>query len=91
MLGIIFWILIECRICLFMEVSAMENRFNNYADNLAKASHLSYLISGGPVVYFNTSVGIEFTLGWSYEKAIEDKSSAQSFLMGLGLQVHLER
>ena len=67
------------------------NRFKNFSNNVVKNKNYSYLISGGPVVYFNTSVGLEFTAGWNYEKRIEDNSNSSSFLLGIGLQIHLEK
>lgn len=66
------------------------NRFNNFG-NTATNKYVSYLISGGPVIYFNTSVGLEFSLGWKYDKAIEDKSTTNSLVVGIGFQIHLEK
>ncbi len=47
----------------------------------------------GPVIYFNSSVGIEFLLGYSYSK--EDIESSlkiinKGFQIAVGLQIHLE-
>lgn len=66
------------------------NRFNNFG-NIANSKNISYQIIGGPVIYFNTSVGLEFTLGWNFDKAIEDKSSVSSSIIGIGLQIHLKK
>ncbi len=48
----------------------------------------------GPVIFFNTSVGLEFLLG--YSSSIEDikdryKNSIQGFQIGIGFQIHLEK
>lgn len=48
----------------------------------------------GPVVYFNSSVGIEFLLG--YSASAEDvegyqKETRNGFQIGIGLQIHLEK
>lgn len=51
----------------------------------------NYTFLAGPVLYFNQSVGIEFTLGYYHNKAINIDNSKNSFQMGLGLQVHLEK
>lgn len=67
------------------------SRFKNSGSSLTKAKNISYIIAGGPVVYFNTSVGLEFTAGWNYLKTINEKSSSNSLLLGIGLQIHLEK
>lgn len=48
----------------------------------------------GPVVYFNSSVGIEFLLG--YSSSLEDvegfqKEKRKGFQIGIGFQIHLEK
>lgn len=67
------------------------SRFNNLGNPISKSKNLSYSLTGGPVVYFNSSVGLEFTVGWTYEKALEDKSSVSSAIVGIGFQIHLEK
>lgn len=66
-------------------------RFNNFGNNISTAKNISYSISGGPVIFFNSSVGLEFTAGYNYEKALEDKSNVSSLILGIGLQIHLEK
>ncbi len=48
----------------------------------------------GPVLYFNSSVGIEFLLG--YSSSVEDvegyqKETRKGFQIGIGFQIHLEK
>lgn len=48
----------------------------------------------GPVVYFNSSVGMEFLLG--YSSSLEDvesfqKETKKGFQIGIGFQIHLEK
>lgn len=48
----------------------------------------------GPVVYFNSSVGLEFLLG--YSSSLEDveqanKESRKGFQIGIGFQIHLQK
>ena len=51
-----------------------------------------YSISAGPIVYFNQSVGIEFSIGYSNTKYAGDANTKNStILVGIGLQVHLEK
>jgi len=82
-----------------------ENQINlfvnaNYAYNINKINNsgtkgtmtsYNYSFSGGPVVYFNSSVGLEFTIGWYHYKSIDDKSFTNSIRLGLGFQIHLEK
>jgi hypothetical protein len=51
-------------------------------------------ISAGPVIYFNSSVGIEFLVGYRYE--LEDvelasKDLKKGFQVSFGLQIHLTK
>jgi hypothetical protein len=66
-------------------------RFNNTGNPMANSKNFSYSIIGGPVVYFNNSVGLEFTVGWNYDKAIDDNYHVNSIVMGIGFQIHLEK
>ena len=48
----------------------------------------------GPVIYFNTSVGLEFLLGYSYSKEDVERASKETrkgFQIGIGFQIHLEK
>jgi len=52
-------------------------------------------LSAGPVIYFNTVVGLEFLLGYYNRKEVikqnGDITNKQSgFQIGIGLQIHLE-
>jgi hypothetical protein len=51
----------------------------------------TFSISGGPVVYFNSSVGLEFLIGYSTFKYVGFAGSNGTVQVGLGLQVHLEK
>jgi hypothetical protein len=57
---------------------------NGYRQNL-------YFFSAGPVVYFNTSVGLEFTLNYEIVKRGDAAISAKTIFLGIGLQIHLEK
>lgn len=59
----------------------------------AKAGHTSkntFVFSAGPVVYFNTSVGLEFLVSYSTYKFSEVKGSNGIIQIALGVQVHLQ-
>jgi hypothetical protein len=50
-----------------------------------------YSISAGPVIYFNSSVGIEFTVGYSSLKFEGFKGRNNSLIASIGFQIHLEK
>jgi hypothetical protein len=49
------------------------------------------LFSGGPVIYFNSSVGLEFTGNYRIDRVHDTKTSAKTFFIAIGFQVHLEK
>ena len=51
----------------------------------------TFSIAAGPVIYFNTSVGLEFLIGYTTSKYVQNSSRTNSIQVGLGLQVHLEK
>jgi hypothetical protein len=51
----------------------------------------NFSISAGPVIYFNSSVGIEFIVGYSSLKLEGFKGRNNSLLTGIGFQIHLEK
>lgn len=54
-----------------------------------------YGLKAGPVIYFNSSVGLEFTLDYSYSKIKSDNSdnvaNFKNLNFGFGFQIHLEK
>jgi hypothetical protein len=58
-----------------------------------KGSSNTFSFNAGPVIYFNSSVGIEFTLGYISKiekiKGVREETK-NSFQAGIGLQIHLE-
>jgi len=68
------------------------NHFNNGPSNpKGNSSSVFYAIDAGPVIYFNSSVGLEFTLGWSTSKVAVDDSKVNSLKFGIGFQIHLKK
>lgn len=61
--------------------------------NNTKGTLNSFSIAAGPVIYFNSSVGIEFLLGYAtdFEKYTSQIFSEQrsGFQFNIGLQIHL--
>jgi hypothetical protein len=74
-----------------------ENRTNLFAESAYEyfwasngGSHNQLVFSAGPVIYFNTSVGIEFTANYKIFHINNTETSAKDFFIGIGLQIHLE-
>jgi hypothetical protein len=51
----------------------------------------TFAFAAGPVVYFNSSVGLEFLVGYATYKNLGFSGSNSTVQVGLGLQVHLQR
>lgn len=54
-------------------------------------SFYRYYLLAGPVVYFNSSVGLELTLGYYYQKPNDGRNATSGFQTGLGFQIYLEK
>lgn len=50
-----------------------------------------FSIAAGPVIYFNSSVGLEFLIGYTTSNYVQNKSSVNIVQVGLGFQIHLEK
>lgn len=59
--------------------------------NLKKISKNTFAFFTGPIVFLNSSVGLEFLIGYSTFKYVGFAGSNGTAQVGLGLQVHLER
>lgn len=80
-----------------------ENIFNLFAEGdyaygsisgkgQGKGQHLNtFSFSGGPVIYFNTSVGLEFIIAYSSTKVVGFSGNNRKLQFGIGFQIHLER
>ncbi len=80
-----------------------ENRVNvftegAYAYGISKAKNESaatklntFSISAGSVVYFNSSVGLEFTLGYTTTKIVGHTGNNSVIRLGIGFQFHFEK
>lgn len=51
----------------------------------------TFSFSGGPVLYFNSSVGLEFTIEYSRTKIIGFSGNNNEIKFGIGFQFHLEK
>jgi hypothetical protein len=57
--------------------------FNGYSQN-------TFILSAGPVIYFNSVVGIEITMNYELIHSTGSATSAKTFFLGIGFQIHLE-
>lgn len=51
----------------------------------------TYAFSGGPVIFFNSSVGLEFLVSYSSTKAALNQGRNNEIRLGIGFQIHLEK
>jgi len=51
----------------------------------------SYGFKAGPVIYFNSSVGLELLVKYEHTFISSFSYTSNSFQLGLGLQIHLEK
>ena len=50
-----------------------------------------YSFNGGPVLFLNNVVGLEFLFGYSNNKTIGVKQTIKQWGLSIGLQIHLEQ
>jgi len=51
----------------------------------------TFTFSAGPVIYFNSSVGLELTANYEIINTEKSLSDAKTFFVSVGFQVHLEK
>ena len=80
-----------------------SNRINILTETSYQYQHLNsnngsdpeknnvFTFSAGPVIYFNTSVGIEFLLNYEIFNNKGSTTSAKTFYLNIGFQIHLEK
>ncbi len=83
----------ESRVNLLAHLEYTYGANKTKGDNNKSHSN-SYGIKVGPVIYFNSSVGIEMTLDYNSSKLIPENSTNSSYKnlqIGIGFQIHLEK
>jgi hypothetical protein len=50
-----------------------------------------YSLLAGPVIFFNSCVGLEFTIGYNHSKQADADLSTSSLRGGIGFKIHLEK
>ncbi|WP_300977784.1 hypothetical protein [Flavobacterium sp.] len=76
----------ENRINVLLEANYSYSKYFKTAD-----FNTGYSLKSGPVIYFNSSVGLELVVKYEHFYYSIDSRTADNFQVGLGLQIHLER
>lgn len=56
---------------------------------ISQSGKNTFAVAGGPVIFFNTTVGLEFLAGYSFTDYVQNKGNIKNFYMGMGLQIYL--
>lgn len=68
-----------------------EVNYNYSTDFGSSLFTSSYAFKAGPVVYFNSSVGLEILANYQHSYFSADGLSSNNFQLGFGFQIHLEK
>jgi hypothetical protein len=77
------------RVNLFSETAYQYT--HNSGNNVTSNSSNTFTFSVGPAIYFNSSVGIELTANYEIFSNKSTNTSAKTFFLALGFQIHLEK
>lgn len=73
---------------LFAETGYSFGTISNEGPNTKQNT---FSCSAGPVLYFNTAVGLEFIVGYTSTKIVDFEGSNNALRFGIGFQFHLEK
>lgn len=62
-----------------------------YTSSNKSADESRFSVQAGPVIYFNTAVGLEFLLGYSTSNYSDDGGTSSALTVSIGFQFHLEK
>lgn len=82
-----YFLKVENRVNILTEGTYLFSHSNG--NNTASESQNAFTFSAGPVIYFNSSVGIEITLNYEHLNGVG--TSANTIYFGIGFQIHLEK
>jgi hypothetical protein len=80
----------EKRINLLMEGTVAYNGSRNNLTS-TNSGFISYSFSGGPVIFLNSSVGLEFLLGYRGYQENDTETKSNGIKFSIGIQFHLEK
>ncbi|MGC8751883.1 hypothetical protein, partial [Hydrotalea sp.] len=78
----------------FNIVTALSYQYGLFG-GIATGKLTTFSALAGPVIYFNSAVGLEMLLGYDYSKEMETDVGTNAITKGLkisiGLQIHLKK
>ncbi len=80
----------ENRINIFSDVNANYSVTSNKSNDV-RSKEIDYSFFAGAVVFLNTSVGMEFLLGYNNSNAVNADAVGESIQFKIGFQIHLEK
>ena len=78
----------EKNVNLFSEVMYQYGYFKGISSNINGRN--TFTLSAGPVVYFNSSVGMEFLVSYSNARFIGYEGKINTLMTGVGFKIHLD-
>ncbi|MDQ6610159.1 MAG: hypothetical protein M3Y85_10105 [Bacteroidota bacterium] len=66
-------------------------KVKNRGTTIDQPAFLDYSFYTGPVIFFNSSVGLEFLLGYKYSSYTDIDIQEKSIKFKIGFQIHLEK
>lgn len=85
-----YFLPLENRTNLLIETNGAYNEQKNNLIS-GKSSFISYNVLAGPVIFLNSSVGIECLVGYKGYKVIDEKTKNNGIHINIGIQFHLEK
>ena len=81
---------VEKKINIFTEGSYLYSHTSSNTSSNTDSDN-KFRVSAGPIIYFNSSVGLEFSLNYElYNSSVTD-TEVKTFFLGIGFQIHLEK
>lgn len=74
---------------LFSQIFYEHAFFETNGGSIVKGSNYYYGAKIGQVIFFNSSIGLEFSI--DYQKSVSKSSKTDTFNIGIGFQIHLEK
>ncbi len=88
-----YFLNINNRVNVFSDASAQYSFITSKSTGSIenKFKSIDYSIFVGSVIFLNSSVGLEFLLGYNNSKALDIDSRGEALQLRVGLQIHLEK
>ena len=76
---------------IFSEVGYEFGTNSDKAQTTNTSSSRTFSVAAGPVVYFNSSIGLEFIIGYATTTLVGYPGSTHVLSVGIGFQIHLKK